>query len=335
MSKKNDMNWNAKRVMVTGAGGFIGSHLVESLVKLGATVRAFVRYNSRGDIGLLKWVPQDVLAEIEIVAGDLRDVEAVSRATESMENIFHLGALIGIPYSYNHPRDVAETNILGTLNVLMACRRYDVPKIIHTSTSEVYGSAKTVPITEEHPLQGQSPYAASKIGADKIAESFYRSYGVQVCTVRPFNTYGPRQSDRAVIPTIISQALKENEIKLGSVWPKRDYTFVRDTVAGFIQAASCPNTAGIEVNLGSNQDISIGDLAKKILQLVNRNVPIIEESHRLRPDQSEVHHLRADYSRAQQLFDWKPAVSLEEGLSEVIQWVETHFELYEPSAYRV
>ena len=328
------MNWTGKKVLITGAGGFIGSHLIEALVKLGAQVRAFVRYNSRGDIGLLKWIETDVLSEIEISAGDLRDGEAVSKAAESNDFVFHLGALIGIPYSYIHPREVTETNILGTFNVLMACRRCESPKMIHTSTSEVYGSAQRVPINEHHPLQGQSPYSASKIGADKLVESFVRSFGVKVCTVRPFNTYGPRQSDRAVIPTIISQALGGKEIKLGALWPRRDYTFVRDTVEGFIKAAESQETIGLEVNLGSNDDISIGDLAKKILKLLGRDIPIIEESSRVRPEMSEVKHLRADYSRAYQTFGWKPAVTLDQGLVETIKWIERHPAMYQTSDYR-
>lgn len=328
------MNWTGKKVLVTGAGGFIGSHLVEALVKLGSQVRAFIRYNSRGDIGLLKWTGSDVLSEIEIVAGDLRDSEAVLNATESRDFVFHLGALIGIPYSYVHPREVIDTNIMGTFNVLMACRQRDVPKMIHTSTSEVYGSAQRVPIDEDHPLQGQSPYAASKIGADKLAESFFRSFDVNVCTVRPFNTYGPRQSDRAVIPTIISQALVGKEIKLGALWPRRDYTFVRDTVEGFIKAAESTKTIGLEVNLGSNNDIGIGDLATKILRLLGKDIPIIEESNRLRPDLSEVKHLRADYSLAEQTFGWKPVISLDQGLNEVIQWIDSHSDQYQSSVFR-
>lgn len=328
------MNWTGKKVLVTGAGGFIGSHLVEALVKLGSQVRAFIRYNSRGDIGLLKWTGSDVLSEIEIVAGDLRDSEAVLNATESRDFVFHLGALIGIPYSYVHPREVTDTNIMGTFNVLMACRQRDVPKMIHTSTSEVYGSAQRVPIDEDHPLQGQSPYAASKIGADKLAESFFRSFDVNVCTVRPFNTYGPRQSDRAVIPTIISQALVGKEIKLGALWPRRDYTFVRDMVEGFIKAAESTKTIGLEVNLGSNNDIGIGDLATKILRLLGKDIPIIEESNRLRPDLSEVKHLRADYSLAEQTFGWKPVISLDQGLNEVIQWIDSHSDQYQSSVFR-
>ena len=249
--------------------------------------------------------------------------------------VFHLGALIGIPYSYRAPGDTIETNILGTLNVLKACRRWEVEKVVHTSTSEVYGTAKIIPISENHPLQGQSPYAASKIGADKIAESFFRSFSLPVCTVRPFNTYGPRQSDRAVIPTIISQALRGPELRLGALWPKRDYTFVRDTVMGFIKAAGSSDLLGVEVNLGSGQHITIGDLVEKVLRIMGKDLRIIEDSNRMRPTHSEVGHLHADFSRAKQLLDWQPTVSLENGLGEVINWVEQHMDLYEPSLYRI
>jgi len=329
------MNWKGCKVLVTGAGGFIGSHLVETLVEMGATVRAFVRYNSRGDIGLLRHLPKDILEEVEILAGDLRDSHTISEVVSSRQVVFHLGALIGIPYSYRNPGDAVATNVSGTLNVLMACRQHAVEKMIHTSTSEVYGTAQTIPITENHPLQGQSPYSASKIGADKIAESFFRSYELPVCTIRPFNTYGPRQSDRAVIPTIISQALRNTEIRLGALWPRRDYTFVQDTVSGFIKAAGSSSGLGMEVNLGTGQDISIGDLAEKILSLLGNSMPIVEEAERIRPEQSEVGRLHADFSRARQLFNWEPTVSLDEGLSVVIKWVEQHPNLYDPSVYRV
>lgn len=329
------MNWKGCKVLVTGAGGFIGSHLVETLVELGANVRAFVRYNSRGEIGLLRFLPKDILQDIEIVAGDLRDSHAVSAAVNSRQVVFHLGALIGIPYSYQNPGDAVATNVSGTLNVLMASRQDSIEKVIHTSTSEVYGTAQVIPITESHPLQGQSPYSASKIGADKIAESFFRSYNLPVCTIRPFNTYGPRQSDRAVIPTIVSQALRNTELRLGALWPRRDYTFVKDTVMGFIKAAASAEGLGMVVNLGSGQDITIGDLAEKILSLLGKSMPIIEDSQRIRPEQSEVGRLNSDFSRAHQLFGWEPTVSLDEGLNEVIKWVEQHQDLYEPSVYRV
>lgn len=329
------MDWTGRKVLITGAGGFIGSHLVEALVVLGARVRAFVRYTSRGEIGVLKYVPRAILREIEIMAGDLRDLEAVSTAARSVEMIFHLASLIGIPYSYLYPRDVAETNIFGTLNVLMAARRHGVPRTIHTSSSEVYGTAQSVLVTEGHALQAQSPYAASKIAADKIAESFQRSYGLPVCILRPFNTYGPRQSDRAVIPTIISQALKGKEIRLGAVAPRRDYTFVRDTVAGFVSAGERAESVGLEINLGSDHEISIGDLARVILEILKRDLPIIEDPQRLRPEHSEVERLHAGNARARALLGWEPKVSLEEGLIETARWIEQHSELYQPLAYRI
>jgi NAD dependent epimerase/dehydratase len=328
-------SWRGRKILITGAGGFIGSHLAETLVQLGARVRAFVRYTSRGDIGMLRYVPREVVGEIEIVAGDLRDSEGVANAVASAEVVFHLGALIGIPYSYVHPQEVAETNVLGSLNVLMAARRYGTPRVIHTSTSEVYGEVVTVPIAEDHPLKALSPYAASKIAADKFAESFHRAYGLPICTVRPFNTYGPRQSDRAVIPTIISQALKGTEIQLGALWPTRDFTFVRDTVAGFVKAAENMQVLGTEINIGSNHDLSIGDLAKKILAMMNRDLPITEDPQRIRPEHSEVERLCTDNRRAEQCLGWKPTVSLEEGLAETIRWVEEHFDLYDPEVYRI
>jgi dTDP-glucose 4,6-dehydratase len=236
--------WTKKKVLVTGAGGFIGSHLVEELVRLGASVRAFVRYNSRGDPGLLRLASPETMAGLELIGGDVRDADAVRKAVSGCKVVFHLGALISIPYSYRHPVEVAETNFMGTLNVLIACRDHGVPRLIHTSTSEVYGTAQRVPIDETHPLQGQSPYSASKIGADKLVESFYCTYQLPVVTVRPFNTYGPRQSARAVIPTIITQALANRTIHLGNLDTKRDFTYVADTVNGFIRAAVAKDVEG-------------------------------------------------------------------------------------------
>lgn len=333
--KRNMTSLRGRKVLVTGAGGFIGSHLIEALINRGARVRAFVRYTSRGETGMLKYLSPAVLREVEIIYGDIRDAEAISLAAAAMEIICHLGALIGIPYSYLQPRDVAETNIFGTLNVLMAARRHGVQRVIHTSTSEVYGSAQTVPITERHPLHAQSPYSASKIAADKLAESFYCSYGTPVCILRPFNTYGPRQSDRAVIPTIISQALKRAEIHLGSLTTQRDYTFVEDTVNGFIKAAEQTALLGVEINLGNDQEISIGDLARKILTILDCDLPIIEDKKRLRPEQSEVERLRASNARAKELLGWEPNVSLDEGLRKTIRWIEEYPGLYQPSVYRV
>lgn len=327
------MNWQGKSVLVTGAGGFIGSHLTERLIREGARVRAFVRYNSRHDIGLLALLPAELLSEAEVIAGDLRDSEAVRQAVKGVEIVFHLGALIAIPYSYRHPREVVETNILGTLNVLMAAMELGIQRIVHTSSSEVYGTAQYVPIDEKHPLQGQSPYSASKIGADKIAESFFRSFGVPVAILRPFNTYGPRQSARAVIPTIITQALVLDRIRLGALDPERDFTFVEDTVEGFLRMGLAEGVEGQEVNLGTGTCLSIGDLAHKILRLVGRDLPIVCEEERLRPPQSEVLRLHADARRARQMLGWQPRVSLDEGLERTIAWIRDHLELYRPEVY--
>jgi NAD dependent epimerase/dehydratase len=329
------MNWKGKSVLITGAGGFIGSHLVERLARDGARVRALVRYNSRHDIGLLTLLPSELLPSVEIIAGDLRDGEAVRQAMRDMEVVFHLGALIAIPYSYLHPREVVETNVMGTLNVLLAARDLGTARIVHTSTSEVYGSAQYVPIDEAHPLQGQSPYSASKIGADMLAESFYRSFDVPVATLRPFNTYGPRQSARAVIPTIITQALTRDHIRLGALDPRRDFTFVEDTVDGFVRMGAYEGVVGQEVNIGADDSISIGDLARTILGFVGRDLPIICEDRRLRPAQSEVTHLHAGREKARRLIEWQPQVSLDEGLQRTIGWIRDHLDLYRPGVYEV
>lgn len=329
------MNWQKKTVLVTGAGGFIGSHLTERLVHENARVRAFVRYNSRGDEGLLKLLPREIYRELEIVAGDLRDTEAIRDAMQGVNTVFHLGALIAIPYSYRHPREVVETNIMGTLNVLTAARELATERVVQTSSSEVYGTAQYVPINEQHPLQGQSPYSASKIGADKIAESFYRSFGLPVAILRPFNTYGPRQSARAVIPTIITQALTRDEIHLGALSPMRDFTFVADTVEGFLRAGSVPEAVGQEINIGAGDCISIGDVAQKIMALVGRELPIICENERLRPEQSEVRRLHADATKASALLKWAPNVSLDTGLERTIAWIRDHMGLFRPGQYEV
>jgi dTDP-glucose 4,6-dehydratase len=326
---------NGKQVLVTGAGGFIASHLVERLVHEGANVRAFVRYNSRGDVGLLSMVPMEVFSKVNVIAGDLRDGEAVRAAMRGVEMVFHLGALIAIPYSYLHPREVVETNVMGTLNVLIAARDLGIQRVVHTSTSEVFGTAWYVPIDEEHPLQGQSPYSASKIGADKIAESFYRSFDLPVVTVRPFNTYGPRQSARAVIPTIISQALTRNEVHLGSLEPSRDFTYVLDTVDGFIRAAQAEHVLGEELNLGNNATITIGELCDKIFYLLGKDPRIVTDDQRIRPPKSEVLRLQASYKKAKRLIGWEPQVSLDEGLSSTIHWISNHLDLYEPDQYKV
>ena len=322
-----------KKILVTGAGGFIGSHLTERLVELGANVNAFLRYNSRNDWGLLELLTKEKLDKIEVVMGDLKDADAVRHAAKDIDIIFHLGSLIAIPYSYIHPRETIETNIIGTLNVLMAAKEHEVEKIIHTSTSEVYGTAKYVPIDEKHPLQGQSPYSASKIGADKIAESFYRSYHLPLAIIRPFNTYGPRQSSRAVIPTIITQALTKGKIFLGSLHPTRDYTYVKDTVEAFIKVAESPKSIGEVINIGANFEISIGTLAEKIISLIGKNVEIVSDSSRIRPPKSEVERLWCDNRKAMELLGWSPTTPLEEGLNKTVDWISDNIYLYKPELY--
>ena len=315
------MDWQGKRVLVTGAGGFIASHLVERLVAEGARVRAFVRYNSRNDPGMLKLIPSDVFSQVEIMQGDLRDNEAVRKAMQSMDTVFHLGALIAIPYSYVNPREVIDVNVMGTLNVLMAARDLGTRRVVHTSTSEVYGTAQYVPIDEKHPLQGQSPYSATKIGADHIAESFYRSFDLPVTIVRPFNTFGPRQSARAVIPTIITQLLNgEESIRLGALRPTRDLLFVLDTVDGFLAIAAAPQTIGEEVNIATQSEISIGDLALKIIGQINPSARIVNDDVRLRPEKSEVERLFGSNEKIQRLTSWKKRYSLDEGLKITIEW---------------
>lgn len=329
------MIWNGKKILVTGAGGFIASHLVEQMVRNGASVRAFVRYNSRNDLGMLRQIALDLFSQVEIISGDLRDMEAVRFAMQGVDTVFHLGALIAIPYSYVNPREVFDVNVMGTLNVMMAARDSAVRRVVHTSTSEVYGTAQYTPIDEAHPLQGQSPYSASKIGADKIAESFYRSFNVPVVILRPFNTYGPRQSARAVIPTIITQALIKDEVKLGSLDPSRDFTFVQDTIAGFIRAAEASNVTGQEVNLGNDNTIRIGDLAEKIFRIIGKSPKVVTDTSRIRPGKSEVMKLWASNKKAKELIGWEPRISLDEGLRLTIEWISTHMDFYRPDQYTV
>jgi dTDP-glucose 4,6-dehydratase len=323
---------HGSRVLVTGAGGFIGSELVNRLDALGAGVRAFLRYTSRAEMGLLKFLPAETRNRLGLTFGDLRDPDAVEKAVAGVDVVFHLGALISIPYSYIHPVEVVQSNVLGTLNALQACRKHGA-RLVHTSTSEVYGTALRVPIDEGHPLQGQSPYSASKIGADKLVESYYRAFDVQAVTVRPFNTYGPGQSARAVIPTIITQALTMDEIHLGNLDAKRDFTYVSDTVEGFINAAQADGVAGETFNLGYGDEVSIGELAEIIIDLIGRDVKIVVDQERLRPEKSEVMRLLSDNSKAREVLGWHPQVDIREGLSRTIDWIRAHLDLYRIGTY--
>ena len=327
------MKWNDKEVLVTGAGGFIGSHLVDDLLSRGANVTAFVHYNARNDWGMLEGRYNDKTPNLNVIAGDVTDSLFVKKAISEKEYVFHLAALIGIPYSYTAPESYVNTNVKGTLNVMQACLESGVDRVVHTSTSEVYGTAQYTPIDEKHPLQGQSPYSASKIGADKIAESFYYSFDVPVTIMRPFNTYGPRQSTRAVIPTIITQALTSNEIKLGSLTPVRDLTYVTDTVQGFIKMAESKKTAGKTINTGSGRGITIGDLADIIIKLINPNISIVCEKVRVRPEKSEVMELLCDNRLALEIAGWQPEYTLEQGLTQTIEWMKTHISSYKPGVY--
>jgi NAD dependent epimerase/dehydratase len=329
------MDWQGQRVLVTGAGGFIGSHVVERLVELGARVRALVRYNSRNDWGLLELLPPPIKNEIEVVLGDLTDPHCTNRMVQGCGIIFHLAALIAIPFSYIAPAHYVATNCGGTLNLLEAARQHGVERFIHTSTSETYGTAQYTPIDEAHPLRGQSPYAASKIGADKLAESYYLSFALPVVTLRPFNAFGPRQSARAIIPTIINQGLNGQVIRLGRLTPIRDLTFISDTVEGFIKAAEFSRAVGEVINLGSGRAITIGELARQIISLMGDGKEIIVEKERVRPDASEVMELICDYGKARELLGWEPRVSLEEGLGRTIAYIRDHLHLYKPQLYNL
>jgi NAD dependent epimerase/dehydratase len=326
------VNWTEKRVLVTGAGGFIGSHLAERLTESGAKVRAMVHYNSFNRAG---WLDHSALrGQVEIFAGDICDQESVREAIRGCEIVFHLAALIGIPYSYHAPRSYLRTNAEGTINVLQAARESGVQRVVHTSTSEVYGTAKYIPIDEAHPLQGQSPYSASKIAADKLAEAFQLSFGVPVVTVRPFNTFGPRQSARAVIPTVIAQCLEGGQsIRLGSLHPTRDLNYVENTVAGFLAAGARPEAIGRTINLGSNSEISIGNLAALIIKLTGSSATIECEQERVRPEGSEVERLWADNELAGKVLGWRPAFSLEEGLRRTIEWMRGNLDCYRTGVY--
>jgi NAD dependent epimerase/dehydratase len=309
-----------KKVLITGAGGFIGSHLTESLVNHAGSVRALVHYNSRGDQGLLYKLDEEVYQAIEVIASDVRDPASVYNMMKDIDIVFHLAALIGIPYSYYSPDSYVDTNIKGTLNVLNAARELEISKVIHTSTSEVYGTALFTPINEKHSLQAQSPYSATKIGADKIAESYYLSFGLPVVTVRPFNTYGPRQSLRAVIPTIITQALMCDKVRLGNVDTVRDFNYVKDTVQGFLKAASSDNSCGKTINLGTETGVTIYQVVELVGKILEKELIVEQQSERLRPDTSEVYKLICDATLARDLINWQPEYSLEEGLVETIQW---------------
>jgi NAD dependent epimerase/dehydratase len=329
------MNWENKRVLVTGAGGFIGSHLVARLVELGAQVRAVVRYNSRNDWGRLDDLPVPVKSGLEVRAGDLTDPFWTLGTVAECEIIFHLAALIAIPYSYIAPQQFVAVNCTGTVNLLEAARRIEVERFVHTSTSETYGTAQYTPMDEKHPLRAQSPYAASKIAADRLVESYHLSYGVPAAIIRPFNTYGPGQSARAVIPTIISQALDGEDIRLGLLTPRRDLTYVQDTVAGFIKIAETPAAVGEVVNIGSGTAVAIGEVAERIITLLGDHKRVIADEARLRPPASEVMELLCDNHKARALLGWEPVVSLDEGLEETIRFIRDHRERYKPQMYNL
>ncbi len=315
------MDLSRKKVLVTGADGFIGSHLVETLLEESCKIRAFVYYNSFNSWGWLDTLSKDKLEKLEIFSGDIRDPNGVRKAIDGIEIIFHLAALIGIPFSYHSPDSYVDTNIKGTLNILQAARDRGCEKILVTSTSEVYGTAQYVPIDEKHPLQGQSPYSATKIGAEKISESFYRSFNLPVAIVRPFNTYGPRQSARAVIPTIIIQLLNgKKDIKLGNIRTKRDFNYINDTIAAFIEIAKSDNTIGEEINIATQQEISIGELADELIKQINPKATIVTEESRVRPEKSEVGRLLGSNEKIMSLTNWEPAYTLKSGLKETILW---------------
>lgn len=330
------MDLKGKKVLVTGAEGFIGSHLTERLVELGADVTALAQYNSFNSWGWIDTFDKNVLDSIKVETGDIRELDGMNRIIKGQEVVFHLAALIAIPYSYLSPMAYVRTNVEGTVNVLEACRNHDVQKIIHTSTSETYGTALYVPIDEKHPMQGQSPYSASKIGADKMAESFYKSFNMPIATIRPFNTYGPRQSARAVIPTIISQILAgKKEIKLGSLTPTRDFNYVKDTAEAFIKIAESDKTIGEVINAGSNYEITIGDTVKKIIDIIGKDVKIICDEERIRPEKSEVNRLWADNTKIKELTGWAPNYNIDQGLAETVEWIKNNLQHYKTDIYNV
>lgn len=324
------------KVLVTGSEGFIGSHLTEELVKAGHDVRAFVLYNSFNSWGWLDELDKNIMKHVEVFTGDVRDPNGVKEAMKGMDGVFHLAALIAIPFSYHSPDTYVDTNIKGTLNVLQAARELDTQRVLVTSTSEVYGTAQYVPIDERHPYQGQSPYSATKIGADRLAESFYRSFEMPVTIVRPFNTYGPRQSARAVIPTIITQLLSgKEEIKLGSLTPTRDFNYVKDTANGFIEIYKSDKTIGEEINIATQQEISIGQLAEELIRQINPKAKIICDEQRLRPEKSEVNRLLGCNEKIKRLTEWAPKYTFEEGLGETIAFLRSHMSQYKSDIYNI
>lgn len=324
------------RILVTGADGFIGSHLLEQLIKKVEKVKAFVYYNSFNSWGWLDTFPKELLDEIEIFAGDIRDPNGVRTAMKDVDEVFHLAALIAIPFSYHSPDSYVDTNIKGTLNVLQAARDLGTKRVLVTSTSEVYGTAQYVPIDEKHPFQGQSPYSATKIGADRLAESFYRSFEMPITIVRPFNTYGPRQSARAVIPTVITQLLSGMiEIKLGSLTPTRDFNYVKDTAQGFIDIARSDKTIGQEINIATQQEISIGELAQELIDQINPKARIICDEQRLRPENSEVNRLLGSNEKIRKLTAWEPKYSLKEGLAETIEFLKENINRFKADIYNL
>jgi NAD dependent epimerase/dehydratase len=329
------MNWKGVRVGITGAAGFIGSHLTEELACRGAKVRAMFRYNSRNHWGHLEDAPEELRPNIEMFPGDITDPFLVDKFVQGQEVVFHLSSLIAIPFSYAAPASYVTVNVQGALNVLEACKRHKTRRLVHTSTSETYGTALYAPIDEEHPLQGQSPYSASKIAADKLAESYYRSFDLPVATIRPFNTYGPRQSARAVIPTLITQGLSVNgKVSLGDLRPVRDFTFVSDTVEGFIKVAESDEAVGKVTNIGSGSGLTIGELAKKVLKLMGSEAKVVGDEQRVRPAKSEVFKLIASNKRARKL-GWKPKVGMEQGLKTTIDYLSRNLHRYKPSMYNV
>lgn len=325
-----------KKILVTGADGFIGSHLTEELVKQGHKVKAFAYYNSFNTWGWLDTLPKEILKEIEVFTGDIRDPNGVRESMKGIDEVHHLAALIAIPFSYHSPDSYVDTNIKGTLNVLQAARDLDTKRILVTSTSEVYGTAQYVPIDENHPFQGQSPYSATKIGADRIAESFHKSFEMPITIVRPFNTYGPRQSARAVIPTIITQLLAgKEEIQLGALSPTRDFNYVKDTINGFIEIAKAHNTIGEEINIATQQEISIGQLAQEMIKQINPNAKIICEEERLRPEKSEVNRLLGSNKKIKELTGWSQQYNLAQGLAETIEWIKNNLDKFKTDIYNV